>query len=97
VTWSSFVDFIDREDLSLSAFGFKEPSQMVPELRFGDDVVSCEQSQGINFWVGILFGWEFSSHNKELSDLKIEFSLPSFGVKHQLGLDFLCWLISPLI
>ena len=55
MTWSSFIDFIDWKNLSLSALCFKEPSQMVPEFGLGNDVVSCEQSQSIDFWTGVLF------------------------------------------
>jgi hypothetical protein len=70
VVGSSFEDFVDWENLTLCAFGLEESSQMVPEFGFGDDVVSCEQSQSINLGTGVLFGWKLSSHNKELSDLK---------------------------
>ena len=89
MTWSSFKDFVDWKDLALSAFGFEKSSQMVPEFGFGDDVVSSEQSEGVDFGIGVLFSGEFSSHDKELSDLRLIMSLLSFAMKNQWDLDFL--------
>ena len=37
---------------------------------FGDDVVSSEQSEGVDFRIWVLLGGDFSSHNKILSDLR---------------------------
>ena len=56
MAWPSFKDFIYSQDLSLGAFGFEESSQVVPEFGLGDDVVSGEKSEGIDFGVGVLFG-----------------------------------------
>jgi hypothetical protein len=59
---------------------------VIPEFGFGDDVVSSEESQSIDFGVGILFSGLFSAHNKELPDLRLMNNLPSFEVKSQLDL-----------
>lgn len=83
MTRSSFIDFVDRKDLTLGGFGFEKSSQMVPEFGFGDNVISGEQSQGINFGIRVLFGGEFSSHNKKLSDLKLIIVLLSFAMMNQ--------------
>ena len=56
---------------------------MVPEFGFGDDVVSSEQSEAIDFGIWVLFSGEFSSHDKELSDLKLIMSLLSFATMNQ--------------
>ncbi len=66
---------------------------MVPEFGFSDDVVSCEQSQSVNFGTWVLFGGEFSSHDKILSDLELMMNLLSFAMMNQLDLDFLEGLI----
>jgi hypothetical protein len=79
--------------LTLGAFGFKKSSQMIPEFGFSDNVISGEQSQSIYFGTWVLLGWELSSHNKKLSDLKLIILLLSFVMMHQLDLDFLEGLI----
>jgi hypothetical protein len=43
---------------------------VIPEFGFGNDVVSGEESQSVDFRIGILLCGEFSSHDKELSDLR---------------------------
>ena len=70
---------------------------MIPEFGFGDDVVSSEESQSIDFGVGILFSGLFSAHDKELPDLRSINNLPSFEVKRQLDLGCPFAIISPLI
>ena len=52
---SSFVDFVNWQNLSGSALGLEKSSQMVPEFRFSDDVVSGEQSKSIDFRGWVLF------------------------------------------
>ena len=66
---------------------------MVPEFGFGDDVVSREQSQSVNFGIWVVFSREFSSHDKILSDLKLMMDLLSFAMINQLDLGFLGGLI----
>lgn len=66
---------------------------MIPEFGFSDDVVSSEQSQGVDFGIWVLFSWDFSSHDKKLSDLKLIMDLLSFAMMNQLDLDFLGGLI----
>lgn len=66
---------------------------MVPEFGFGDNIVSSKQSQSVNFWIWVLFGGEFSSHDKILSDLILMKDLLSFAMMNQLDLDFLGGLI----
>lgn len=70
VSWLSFEDFVYRENLSLSALGLEKSSQMIPELRLGDDVAPCEESQCIDFGLGVLFSGGFSTHYEELPNLK---------------------------
>ena len=75
--------------MTLGTLGLELTSEMVPEFRFGDDFVSGEESDGIDFGVGILFSGLFSAHDKELPDLRSINNLPSFEVMSQLGLGFL--------
>lgn len=83
VAWSSFKDFVNCKDLALCAFCFEKSSQVVPKFGFSDDIVSSEQSETIDFGIGVLFSWDFSSHDKELSDLKLIMSLLSFAMMNQ--------------
>ena len=39
---SFFIDLINWEDLSLSSFGLKLSSKMIPEFRFSDDLVGSK-------------------------------------------------------
>ena len=50
VIGSAFVDFVDGEDLTLSAFGFKLSSEMIPKLGFGDNIIACKKPDSINLW-----------------------------------------------
>ena len=43
------LDFVDGEELALSALGLELPAEVVPELGFGDDRVSGEESEGVDF------------------------------------------------
>ena len=45
----ALMDFVDGEDLALSALGLELPAEVVPELGFGDDRVSGEESEGVDF------------------------------------------------
>lgn len=60
---SFFIDFVDGKNLTLSCFGLELPSKMIPELGFSDNFVGSEQSEGIDFGVGILLSREFSTEN----------------------------------
>ena len=66
---SSFKDLVDGKNLTLSSFGFELSTQVVPELGLGNDFVSCEESDGIDFGIGVFFGGELASKDKVLSDL----------------------------
>lgn len=54
---SALEYFVDGEDLSLSTFGFELSPEVVPELGFGEDLVSGEESDGIDLGGGVLIGW----------------------------------------
>ena len=69
VVGSSLKDLVDGQDLSLSSFGLQLTTEMVPELGLGDDFVSGEESDGIDFGVGVLVGGQLSSEHEVLSDL----------------------------
>ena len=97
VVGSSFEDLVDWEDLSLCTLGLEESSQVVPEFAFGDDVVSCEQSEGIDFGIGVLFSGLLSSHDKELSDLRLKNKVLSFGVMSRWDLGFLWGQVWPFV
>lgn len=73
----------------MSALGLEKSSQVVPEFALGDDVVSCEQSEGIDFGIGVLFSGLLSSHDEELSDLRLNNKVLSFGVMSRWDLGFL--------
>ena len=62
-------DLVDGENLALGSFGLELSTQMVPELGLGDDFVSGEESDGVDFGVGVLVGGKFASEDKVLSDL----------------------------
>jgi len=71
VVGSSFEDFVDGQDLSLSSFSFVLTTEMVPELALGNDFVDSEQSDSIYFWVGVLLGGEFAAEDEILTNLSV--------------------------
>ena len=62
-------DLVDGKDLSLSPLGLELSTQVVPELCFGNNSVTGEESDGIYFGVGVLVGGQFASKNEVLSYL----------------------------
>ena len=66
---SPLEDFIDSEDLSLSSLGLELTTEMVPKLSLGNDLVPGEETDGINFGVGVLLGGHLASKDEVLSDL----------------------------
>jgi len=87
VIGSSFEDFVNSENLSLSALGLELSSQVVPKLGLSDNFISCEESNGIDFGVSVLFSGQLASEHKVLSDLTIGKKIPSFGVRSQWDLE----------
>jgi hypothetical protein len=83
VIWSTLEDLVDSENLSLSALGLELSSQVVPKLGLSDNFISCEESNGIDFGVSVLFSGQLASEHKVLSDLTIGKKIPSFGVRSQ--------------
>ena len=49
-------DLVDGEDLSLGSLGLELTTEMVPELGLGDDLVPGEETDGVDFGVGVLVG-----------------------------------------
>jgi hypothetical protein len=70
VTGSSFEDFIDCQDLTLSRLSLELATKVVPKLRLGDNFISCEETDGIDLGVGFLFSGQFAAEDEVLSDLK---------------------------
>ena len=66
---SSLEDFVDSEDLSLSSLGLVLTTEMVPELGLGDDLVPGEETDSVDFGVGVLVGGQLASEDEVLSDL----------------------------
>ena len=62
---------------------------MIPEFRFGDDIISGKETKSIYFGIWVLFSGKFSTHDEILSNLRLIMILLSFGVKNQLDLGFL--------
>lgn len=60
---------------------------MIPKFGFGDYVISCEESDGIDFGIRILFAWKSATHHEILSNLNLLRAIPSFGVRNQLDLE----------
>ena len=72
VIWSALEDLVNSKNLSLSALGFELSSQVVPKLGLSDNFISCEESNGIDFGVSVLFSRQLASEHKVLSDLHLE-------------------------
>ena len=72
VIGSTLEDLVDSENLSLSALGLELSSQVVPKLGLSDNFISCEESNGIDFGVSVLFSGQLASEHKVLSDLHLE-------------------------
>ena len=83
VIGSTLEDLVDSENLSLSALGLELSSQVVPKLGLSDNFISCEESNGIDFGVSVLFSGQLASEHKVLSDLSLGKEIPSFGVRSQ--------------
>ena len=72
VVGSLLKNLIDREDLSLSTLGLELLPQMVPEFRFGDNLIASEEANGIDFGIRVLLSGEFPSHHQVLPDFHLE-------------------------
>lgn len=68
---SSFEDFVDSQDLSLSSFGFELTTEMVPELSLGNDFVASEESDSVYFGIGVLLGGSFAAKDEILTNLSV--------------------------
>jgi hypothetical protein len=44
---------------------------VVPKLGLSDNFISCEESNGIDFGVSVLFSGQLASEHKVLSDLSL--------------------------
>ena len=55
VIGSALEDLVNSKNLSLSALGLELSSQVVPKLGLSDNFISCEESNGIDFGVSVLF------------------------------------------
>lgn len=64
-------------------------AEMVPEFGLGNYFISCEKTDGKDFWVRFLFSGELASEYEILSYLKMVLSIPSFEVRSQLDLGHL--------
>jgi hypothetical protein len=84
---SALEDLVNSKNLPLSALGLELSSQVVPKLGLSDNFISCEESNGIDFGVSVLFSGQLASEHKVLSDLTIGKKIPSFGVKSQWDLE----------
>lgn len=71
VIGSSFEDFVDSQDLSLSSFGLELTTEMVPELSLGNDFVASEESDSVYFGVGVLLGGSFAAKDEILTNLSV--------------------------
>ena len=68
---SSFEDLINWQNLTLCRLGLELVAQMVPEFGFSNDFISCEETNGKDFWVGLLLSGKLASEYEILSNLKI--------------------------
>lgn len=66
---SLLVDLINGQDLTLSCFGLKLASQMIPELRFGHNLIISKEPQSIYFRTWVLLSRDFPSHHQVLINL----------------------------
>lgn len=71
VIGSSFEDFVDSQDLSLSSFGLELTTEMVPELSLGNDFVASEESDSVYFGIGVLLGGSFAAKDEILTNLSV--------------------------
>lgn len=83
VIGSALEDLVNSKNLSLSALSLELSSQVVPKLGLSDNFISCEESNGIDFGVSVLFSGQLASEHKVLSDLSLGKEIPSFGVRSQ--------------
>ena len=59
------------DNLALYASDLVLSLHVVPELGPGEDGVTGEETHSEELWVSLLFGWEGSADNVELSNLKM--------------------------
>lgn len=71
VIGSSFKDFVNGQDLSLSSFGFVLTTEMVPEFGFGNNFVSGKKSDSIYFGIRFLLSGSFTTKDEILTNLNV--------------------------
>lgn len=69
IYWS-FKDFAHWDDLTLTFSNLVLSFHLIPELGSSENSVLGKNSNSIAGWISILFAWQFSSYNPELSDLQ---------------------------
>ena len=68
----AFEDLVDGEDLTLGTLSLQLSSEVVPELGFGNHIVASEESNSIDFGVGVSLSGELAAHHQKLSGFHLQ-------------------------
>lgn len=61
--WVAFFHFVDAEQLTMRMLNFAKGTKIMPESRFGNDVICGKQAHSINFRIWILGRRLVATHN----------------------------------